>query len=157
MQMQLQKKGCTLLRAKERWVVNHDRWSLSNNDLLSSLECKDFPTTICTEDPINVKKNVPIKVCFTVPIEKVRQQLVCDSKLPSYLLYPWRSAWKFLEKSWSTCPRRWRRRFVSAPRLMNMVGTEEEHLWLRFTVVTGTMIMEVNAHTHTPILSLWHQ
>ena len=30
-------------------------------------ECKDFPKTVCLKDPIQVKKSLPKKVCFSVP------------------------------------------------------------------------------------------
>ena len=41
-------------------------------------ECKDFPREMCTQDPINVEKKVPIKVCSAVPMEKVNFSFVCN-------------------------------------------------------------------------------
>ena len=33
-------------------------------------ECREFPKTICTQDAINVEKQIPKKVCKAVPSEK---------------------------------------------------------------------------------------
>ena len=44
-------------------------------------ECKDFPKTVCLKDPIQVKKSLPKKVCFSVP-----EQARSHNRL--YSLYP---------------------------------------------------------------------
>ena len=33
-------------------------------------ECREFPRKICTQDPINVNKQIPKKICKAVPSEK---------------------------------------------------------------------------------------
>ena len=44
-------------------------------------ECKDFPKTVCLKDPIQVKKSLPKKVCFSVPEQaRLKTMLVCRKK-----------------------------------------------------------------------------